>query len=126
VEGAEIVPAGDGGDGRRGDTPALPPLPGGARPVAGTSRGDPGAGWGDGEDAWGWALLGIRWSPRPGWLRWGGRWGVAPRFQTRSLGLKGVDGAFYICFCSACLGRKCGVEQLALDRRKKLNDTECN
>lgn len=69
----------------------------------------------------------IHFSPTPKQFGWGGKGGdVAARFWERSLGFKGTDGAFDICVCSACLGGKCGIEQLALNRRKKLNDTGCN
>lgn len=64
--------------------------------------------------------------PHPKQLGWGGKGDVAPRFWKRSLGFKGMDGAFDICVCSARLGGKCGIEQLALNRRKKFNDTGCN
>lgn len=90
---------------------------------AGTSWGDPGD-----------ALGRMLWAgcssnpllPHPKQFGWGGKGGVASQFWKRSLGFKGMDGAFDICVGSARLGGKCGIEQLALNRQKKLNDTGCN
>lgn len=101
MKGAGVTPQGDGGDGKERGTPLCCHLSEG---FGGDELGGPGGCFG--EDALGWVFLKSTSPPlQTVWVGWEVG-GVAPWFWKRSLGFKGMDGAFDICVHSARLGGK--------------------